>query len=68
MIVETGNHDALIQNRGHYYELVQSQVDLVKYVERSKQEIAVRKELADILKANRNKKLNKVKAREAPIS
>ena len=68
MIVETGNHDALIQNRGHYYELVQSQVDLVKYVEQSKQEIAVRKELADILKANRNKKLNKVKAREAPIS
>jgi ATP-binding cassette, subfamily B, bacterial len=61
MIVETGNHEALIQRKGHYYELIQSQVDLVKYVERSKQEMAVRKELADILRANRNKKLNKVK-------
>jgi len=61
VIVETGNHESLIQKKGHYYDLIQSQVDLVKYVERSKQEIAVRKELAEVLKANRSKKRDKVR-------
>jgi ATP-binding cassette subfamily B protein len=61
VIVETGNHESLIQKKGHYYDLIQSQVDLVKYVERSKQEIAVRKELAEVLKVNRSKKRDKVR-------
>ncbi len=32
MIVEIGNHDSLVQKKGRYYELVQSQIDLVQNV------------------------------------
>ena len=28
MIVEFGNHDTLMERKGHYYELIQSQYDL----------------------------------------
>jgi ATP-binding cassette subfamily B protein len=69
-IVETGDHESLIQKKGHYYDLIQSQVDLVKYVERSKHELTARKELVEVLKTNRLKRLNKVKEvnEEVPIT
>jgi len=31
-ITETGNHDSLVKAKGHYYELVKAQVDLVETV------------------------------------
>jgi len=32
VIIEIGDHDSLVQKKGRYYELVQSQIDLVQTV------------------------------------
>jgi ATP-binding cassette, subfamily B, bacterial len=66
-IVELGDHETLVNNKGHYYDLIQSQVDLVKYVEKSKEELTANRELSEETKSSKDKHLNRINENKEEI-